>query len=118
MTQNKTALLLLRIGIALVFLYAAIGSLLSPEMWIGYFPAWIKRIFPQSILLTGFSLYEIALAAWILSNWKTFYAAIVAAITLAGIVITNAASLDILFRDAAILFAAISLAVFTRQSSS
>ena len=114
MINYKIPLALLRIGIAIPFLYAAIGSFLAPENWIGYFPTWLRDMLPENLLLTGFSLFEIALAIWLISNWKIFYAAILAAITLAGIIAANTASLDILFRDTAILFAAIALSEFSR----
>ncbi len=113
--MNKTTigLILLRLSIASVFVYAAIASFITPENWIGYFPQFLQHAIPQQILLTGFSLYEILLAVWLLSGKKTFYAAILAACTLFGIIVANVVEIDILFRDFAIILAAFSLAVFT-----
>ena len=100
---------LLRAGLALVFLYASVNSFLSPQDWIGYFPQFIRDIVPTSILLPVFSVYELALAAWLLSGLYTKYAALLAAATLAGIVVSNFALLPISFRDMALILAALAL---------
>src|SRR3989344_6435365 len=89
----------LRLGIAAVFLYAAIASFLTPNNWIGFLPGWLKNIISGTALLVIFSAYEIILSLWILSGKKTFYAGILASITLFLIIITNITHLDILFRD-------------------
>ncbi|MDP3640804.1 MAG: hypothetical protein Q8R53_06440 [Nanoarchaeota archaeon] len=99
----------LRVGLATVFFYAAIASFLQPLNWIGFFPAWVRSFMPASILLFGYSFYQLGLGLWLLSGKKAFYAAILAGLTLVAIVITNIALLDIVFRDVAILFAAVAL---------
>lgn len=68
-------------------------------------------MFPAQLLLAVFSFYELVLSIWILSGKKTFYAAILAAATLVGIIVSNISQTDILFRDFAIFFAAAALAV-------
>jgi len=100
---------LLRAALALVFLYASINSFLSPQDWIGYFPQFLRDIVPTSLLLPVFSVYELALAAWLLSGLYTKYAALLAAATLAGIVVSNFALLPISFRDMALILAALAL---------
>ena len=106
MPKFRLVLILLRISIASVFLYAAIASFLQPYNWIGYIPPVLKGIFPEQLLLFGFSTYELALALWVLSGWKTFFAASLAALTLLVIIAANYTQMDILFRDFAIFFAA------------
>lgn len=113
MDRKTLAFFLWRTAIASVFAYAAIASFLTPDNWIGYFPEFLRHLVPQNILLGGFSLYELALAVWLLSGKLTFYAAVLAAITLIGIVSFNIAQLDIVFRDFAIILSAASLAMFT-----
>src|SRR5258708_22543227 len=103
MNQKQIAFLLLRIAIASVFTYASIASFVIPDNWIGYFPAFLRHLVPQQILLSGFSLYEIALAIWLLSGKFTFYASILACLTLFGIVVFNFDQLDVVFRDFAII---------------
>jgi len=105
----------LRSGLAIVFFYAGIASLLAPENWIGFIPNFIRDFFPASIFLILFSIYEIVLGGWLLSNKKIFYASILSAATMLVIVITNIFLFDIVFRDIAILFMAIALAVLSRK---
>lgn len=111
MNQEKLSILLLRIGVAGVFIYAGVASLLFPQNWIGYLPPFFHGIIPDTTLLMIFSVYELFLATWVLSGKQTFYAAGLACLTLTGIVIANSSDLDILFRDIAIIFAALALAV-------
>jgi len=113
MKQNNLALFILRTAIASVFAYAAISSFITPDNWIGYFPSFLRHLIPQNILLTGFSIYELALAVWLLSGKFTFFAALLSVLTLTGIIVVNFDQLDILFRDFAIILSAVSLAVFS-----
>lgn len=106
---------ILRVGLAIVFLYAAISSFLVPESWVGFFPAWMRDMMPANYLLMLFSLYELALALWLLSGKKAFSAAIFSAMTLAAIITTNLTLLDIVFRDVAILFMAIALVMLSKK---
>ncbi len=105
----------LRSGLTIVFLYSGIASLLAPENWIGFVPGFIIDIFPASIFLILFSIYEIALGAWLLSNKKIFQASILSALTMVVIVMANMFLFDIVFRDIAILFMAIALAILSRK---
>lgn len=106
----------LRLALASVFLYAAIASFLTPSNWIGFLPAWLKNIIPATTLLVAFSVYEIILSLWLLSGKKIYYASILSLITLFLIIITNINDLDILFRDIAIFFSAIALAILTKKN--
>ena len=101
--------LLLRLGLATVFLYAAISSFLAPNEWVGYFPQLLRDIVPAEVLLPIFSIYELLLAAWLLSGLYTKYAALLAAVTLTGIVVSNFQLFVITFRDIALIFAALAL---------
>ena len=113
MSSTKLAAIFLRVGLAVVFLYAAIASLADPMAWIGFLPAFLTSVFPAHILLTIFSVVEILLSLWLSSGMKTFPAAVVSAVMLAGIIIANLALLDIVFRDIAIFFAALALAALS-----
>lgn len=111
MGNPKIVHLLLRLSIASVFLYAAVAATLQPYNWVGFIPQVFTALAPASILLLGFSLYQLVLAVWILSGWKSFYASFLAAITLLGIITANWGDVNILFRDFAIFFAALALAI-------
>lgn len=108
--NKKLVSFLLRAGLACVFLYAATASLLEPSSWVGFIATQLRNILPEKLLLSGFSLYEIALSLWLLSGKKIFVSAIVSGITLSLIIFQNIMSLDIVFRDLAILSGALALA--------
>lgn len=103
----------LRAGLAVVFLYAAISALLNPQNWVGFIPQFIGNIIPPLIFLKIHSIAEIILGLWLISNKKVFYAAVLSALSMFAIVVFNTGSLDIVFRDIAILFSAIALAILT-----
>ncbi|KKS26660.1 MAG: hypothetical protein UU84_C0021G0006 [Candidatus Yanofskybacteria bacterium GW2011_GWC2_41_9] len=52
MPQQKTALILLRLGLAFGFFYATIALFLNPNDWIGFFPVVMRDILPAQFLLT------------------------------------------------------------------
>lgn len=105
------AIWLMIIGLVAVLLYAAINSFMHPDDWVGYFPHWMRGIVPESLLLNGFSLFEIVLSLWLLSRKYLFYSAVLTALLMFGIMVFNPSQLIITFRDVAILFAALALAV-------
>jgi len=113
--RNALVSFFLRSGLAIVFFYAGIASLISPENWVGYIPQFIQNNFSASILLILFSVYEILLGFWLLSDKEIFYASILSTVTMFFIVIFNLSVFDVVFRDIAILFMAISLIIFSKK---
>lgn len=110
-TTLNIILLLLRIGLSFAFFYAAIAAYLDPSSWIGYFPQFIRTLAPsETLLLTGFGIFEFVLGAWILSGVKIFIPSVIAALSLAGIVIFNWPQMAIVFRDISIVCMALALA--------
>lgn len=100
---------LLRSGIAIVFIYAALSSFLNPIRWIGFVPSFISLIISKEVFLIIFSVYQILLGVGLLLNYKTFQLAIISSITLFFILFVNILALDILFRDISILFMSLAL---------
>jgi uncharacterized membrane protein YphA (DoxX/SURF4 family) len=113
--KSSNVSLILRIALAFVFLYAALSSFVSPNDWIGYMPKFMRGTVPDQVLLGGFSLFEIALSAWLLSGLYVKYAALLAAAMLIGIVILNPVLLPITFRDVGLFIAA--LALYAEESN-
>ena len=72
-----------------------------------------RDTFPDQmkLILFGFSSYELVLVALLLLDMYVYQAAILSALTMIGIVMTNAAGMDVVFRDVAIMFMALALAV-------
>lgn len=115
MKRKELINLLLRVGLAGVFLYAAVSATLTPNNWIGFLPQFIKNLIPGKTLLEMFNIYEVILSIWLLSGWKTFYSASLCALTIFGILITGLGYLDITFRDFGLLLAAAALALNSKR---
>lgn len=108
--HNLTSFIL-RIALAVPFLFAAIDATLQPEAWVGFIPFFLRNIFPESLLLGAHAVVDFTLALWLLSGWKTKYAAAFSALNLAIIIVVNITALEIIFRDVGLLLAAIALGV-------
>ena len=102
--------LFLRLGLATVFIYAAVSSTLSPNEWVGYLPHPLVDQFSPKVLLKVFSVYELFLAAWLLSGVYVRYAGLLCAATLIGIVASNFGLFAISFRDIGLALAGLALA--------
>lgn len=110
--QDKNlAPLLLRLGLATMFLYAGVSSLADPRGWIGFLPSVLTDHVSGFTLLKFFAAYEFALAVWLLSGVYVRYAGLLCAATLGGIVVSNFSLFAISFRDIGLMFAALALAV-------
>jgi len=103
--------LLLRIGLAVVFTYAAVSSFISPREWVGFLPPLLTQLIPAEILLRIFSIIELLLSAWLLSGVYVRLAGLFAALMLGGIVVSNFQLFSISFRDIALIFTALALVV-------
>jgi uncharacterized membrane protein YphA (DoxX/SURF4 family) len=113
MNNPKLVVWLLRIGIASVYLYAGVSSILNPNDWIAFLPPFISVFVPAATALFGIAVFQIILAIWLLTGFKTFYAALIAAFMILGIVVFNLNALEITFRDFTIFFASLALAAGT-----
>ncbi|OGE31085.1 hypothetical protein A2631_05425 [Candidatus Daviesbacteria bacterium RIFCSPHIGHO2_01_FULL_44_29] len=115
--MNSKALLVLRLGLAFVFLYASISSFLFPENWIWFIPDWMQKIIPAEPMLMAHASFELALGIWLISGKKLFYAALVAALDLLAIMLPNIGIFDTVFRDVGLLASAVALALLSRPQS-
>ncbi len=106
---NQLASLMLRIGLAAVLLYASVSSFITPADWIGYLPHFLTSRVPGTLLLHVFSVYELLLALWLLSGLYIKFAALIAALTFGGIILTNTGLLAVTFRDITMVFASLAL---------
>jgi uncharacterized membrane protein YphA (DoxX/SURF4 family) len=107
--QPDWATVTLRLGLAFIFLYASISSLVHPAVWVGFLPLFMTKIIAATTLLKGVALYQLVLAVWLLSGQFVRYAALLAAVTLAGIVATNVGDLITTFRDIGLICMAAAL---------
>ena len=108
---EKTATLVLKLGVGFVFLYVGITGLIHPDLYIGYFPQAILGIIPNNLLSGIYSVFEILLALWLLFGKQTFIVASILSLMLIGIMVINWQLFPILFRNVGILGATIALAI-------
>ncbi len=102
---------ILRVALAIPFLFVAIDAVLQPEAWVGFIPYFVRNLLPESLVLGAHALLDFTLALWLLSGWRTKYAAAFSAFNLAAIVVVNLTALDVIFRDVGLLLAALALGV-------
>ena len=107
----------LRIGVAFAFLYPPINALFDPYSWLGYFPAFMRGIVPDMVLLHAFGVFEIVIALWILSGIRIRYPSVVATLVLCAIVLFDSNNFAVLFRDLSIATASLALALFSWNSA-
>lgn len=108
-------LLSLRIGIAFVFIYAAVNFTLNPQEGEKFIPNFLTILLTKQTFLKIFTVYELFLAFWILwGKWPRISASL-AALTTFAVTIPNIAYFDVLFRNVAILAAAIALVALPSQ---
>lgn len=104
---------LLRLALALAFLYPPIAAVLDPYSWVGYFPTFLSdAVAPHQILLLhAFGVVEVALALWMLSARRARKPALIMALVLIVIVIANPGQLSVLFRDLSLALVACAVAM-------
>ena len=108
--------LILRIALAFSFIYAAISAFISPQNWIGFIPDFLPGNFiTNNYYLIGFSIFEIILGLWLLSNKRIYYASTISAIALFAITIVNLSSIDIVFRDISLFLSAVALVFLSKE---
>lgn len=104
--------MLLRVGVAIAFLYPPINAIFDPYAWIGYFPPFMLSIAGAHdvLLLHLFGIVEVAIALWILLARNIRIPSIIATLLLVAIVAANLKQFPILFRDLSIALMAATLA--------
>lgn len=109
--MQKWGFVVLRIGIALIFIWFGKEQLMNPGSWTGYVPSWAQSIFPNAeklVLLNG--LFELVAAFLLIMNVFTRVVALILAIHL--LVIALAIGINpVGVRDIGLSIAALSLAL-------
>lgn len=109
LNSPKNARLLLQLGLAIVFLYAAISQLKEPNNWTTYFPNFLANSFSLITAVKIVAIYEVALAAWLITGKYLRLAGLLSALTFGGIILFNLHYLIITFRDFGLLFMSLAL---------
>ena len=103
--------LILRVGLGLVFLYAGTASLESPTNWVGFVPDFVGWVVPKETFLTAHSFFELALGVGLVAGLWTPVLSMLAFLSLFSILIFFGID-EVTFRDFGL--AVMALALFTR----
>jgi uncharacterized membrane protein YphA (DoxX/SURF4 family) len=108
--MNKTSYHILRVGLAITFLWIGVLIFKQPEAWGGYLKPWAAGLLPIPIAqaMIGTAILDIVIGFLLLIDAFVWLAALVGAIHII-IVLTVSGITDITVRDIAILAAAIAV---------
>lgn len=107
--SNKSQLVA-RLGLAAIFIYAGVSIFLKPDDWVGFIPTWVTELSPLTSLqmMQLHAVFELALAALLLANWKTRFVGLVAALDLLSILLLYGVD-PVTFRDIGLVALALTL---------
>lgn len=110
--MNKTSFHILRVGLAITFLWIGILIIREPEAWGGYLKPWVADLLPIPLAraMMGTAFLDILIGILLLIDWETWIAALLAALHLV-IVLTVSGITDITVRDIGLLAAALAVMV-------
>jgi hypothetical protein len=111
----NSAATLLRWGIAFVFFYGAIASLLWPDRSLIHIPELLMILVPGKPLLVVFSAYELALSGILFWGKKIIWSSALAAATFAFIVLVDFQYMQIVFPFIGLALASLALLDMSKQ---
>jgi uncharacterized membrane protein YphA (DoxX/SURF4 family) len=114
--SDRLSSLLIRLGLAFVFLYAAVFMTFAPEKYIVYFPDFMRELVPGYTLLHVFAAFEVILSVFLIIGKFTFVTAIISFLTMLALTVVNLDMFSVLFRNVSIILSALALAIQTRKS--
>ena len=113
---DRLASFLIRIGLAFVFLYAAVYMTISPEKYIDYFPKFMRDLVPGYTLLHVFAIFEVILSFFLIIGKFNFMTAIISFLTMLALTVVNLDRFSVLFRNVSIILSALALVFMSRKS--
>ncbi len=113
MKKENLVILLLRWGLAFVFLYAGMSIFTNPTSWLGFVPSFFDFIVSRQTILYLHAGFDVLIGVWLLMKRGLFYASILSTLNLFGIIIFNIGSFDIIFRDIGLLFVSLALVILS-----
>ena len=110
--MSKSSFHLVRVGIAITFLWIGILIVKQPEAWGGYLRPWAVRLLPVPLeqVMLGTAIIDIIIGALLLVDRLTHIAAFVGALHLVIILITSGIT-DITIRDVGLLAASLAVMI-------
>jgi uncharacterized membrane protein YphA (DoxX/SURF4 family) len=112
--MSKTSFHILRVGMAITFLWIGILIIKQPEAWAGYLQPWAVKLLPVPIeqAMQGTAILDILIGAVLLFGRFAWLAALVGALHIA-IVLATSGITDITVRDIGLIAGMIALTVET-----
>lgn len=116
--MNKVSFQILRIGLAITFLWIGIFIFKQPEAWGGYLQSWAVALLPipLSQAMVGAAVLDIMIGLFLLFDIFTWFVALVSAFHLIIILIVSGIT-DITVRDIGLLAATLSLMLYSLPQS-
>lgn len=110
--MKKTSFHVLRVGIAITFLWIGVLIFKNPEAWGGYLQPWAVGLLPIPIAqaMIGTAILDIVIGAFLLFDFLPWLAALVGVIHIA-IILTVSGITDITVRDIGLLAAALAIMI-------
>lgn len=108
--MSRTSFHIVRVGMAITFLWIGVLIFKEPEAWGGYLQPWAAGLLPVPLAqaMVGTAIVDLAIGVLLLADIFTWLAALVAAVHLV-IVLTVSGITDITVRDIGLLVAAFAL---------
>ena len=110
--MKKISYHVLRIGLAITFLWIGVLILQNPEAWGGYLQPWALKLIPGSLVnaMLATAILDILVGICLLFNIFTWIAALLGAFHLV-VVLSTTFITEISARDIGLLFAILALAI-------
>ncbi len=112
--MNKAGFHIVRVGVAITFLWIGVLIFRNPESWGSYLQPWAAGLLPMSLVdaMIGTAYLDIAIGGLLLLDYLTWVAAALASIHLIIVLVTSGIT-DITVRDIGLLAATLALLVET-----
>jgi uncharacterized membrane protein YphA (DoxX/SURF4 family) len=110
--MKKTSFHVLRVGLAITFLWIGVLIFKNPESWGGYLQPWAAGLLPIPLekAMIGTAILDIVIGVFLLIDFLPWLAALVSAIHLI-IVLTVSGITDITVRDIGLLVVALAIMI-------
>lgn len=110
--MQKASFHILRVGLAITFIWIGVLIIKQPEAWGGYLKPWAAGLLPMPLdrAMMGTAILDIVIGAFLLVDYWVWLAALVGTVHLV-IVLAVSGITDITVRDIAILAGTIALLV-------
>ena len=115
--MNKTALLVLRIGLAITFMWVGVMILQSPEAWASYMQPWAAALLPLPAVsaIQATAVLDLVIGVFLLIGFFTPLAALLAALHMVSVLVVTGIN-DVTVRDIGLLGASTALFLEVSQT--